>query len=94
MEEQQTPNTSLKYRASEYDIHDETYATKLKSFETPDEFNKFTDGLMNEKYINRYKLLNAINDYKNTDLYKINPLSTVFEDVAFNFRPYNNCVIS
>ena len=94
--EQQTQviNVQLrkKYRAATYDKHDETYATQMKRYDIPQAFNDFTDGLMNETHINRFSLLEAIDDYKRTEDAKT--LSPLFQDAAFNFRPYQPCCIS
>jgi hypothetical protein len=84
-----------KYRVPNYDIFDEKYANRLCSlYKVPPKFNKFTDGLMDESRINRQCLLTAISDYKKTELYVKFPLSESFQDEAFNFRPYQSCVIS
>ena len=76
-----------KYRANLYDKFDEMYANKFKHLKNHP-FNKFTDGLIDETYINRYCFLRAIDDYKahyNTTV----QLSLQDEDMAFNYRPYN-----
>jgi hypothetical protein len=83
-----------KYRAETYDKHDETYAMQMKRYDIPRAFNKFTDGLMNETHINRFSLLQAIDDYNRTEDAKMYPLELPFQDVAFNFRPYQSCCIS
>ena len=83
-----------KYRAETYDKHDETYATQMKRYDIPQAFNKFTDGLMDETHINRFSLLQAIDDYNRTEDAKLYPLQLPFQDVAFNFRPYQPCCIS
>lgn len=79
-----------KYRAGSYDIHDETYANEMKKYSLPDEFHTFTDRLMDEPRINRYSLLNAIDEYNKAGLPK---LSATFQDTAYNCRPYQVCVI-
>ena len=79
-----------KYRAGSYDIHDETYANEMKKYSLPDEFHTFTDRLMDEPRINRYCLLNAIDEYNKTGLPK---LPAIFQDTAYNCRPYQVCVI-
>ena len=81
----------LKYRADKYDADDTLYATKLKdkfgylSQSLQDSFQEFTENLMSEKQINRYGLLQAIDDFK-----KINNDHDIntFYVMAFNFRPY------
>jgi hypothetical protein len=83
-----------KYRAATYDIHDQTYATQMKRFNIPQAFNDFTDGLMNETHINRFSLLQAIDDYNKTEESKTSQLESLFEDSAFNCRPYQACCIS
>jgi len=82
------------YRAAKYDENDEKYATQMKLHNIPYTFNEFTDDLMDEKYINRFGLLQAIDDYKKTEESKICPLPHTFQDAAFNYRPYQPCIIS
>ena len=88
-----------KFRAYSYDIHDETYATKLKKVyreytteSAQKAFDNFTDNLMLETHIHRYSLLNAIDEYNKTEDGQKFPLTarygSIFEDNAFNFRPY------
>jgi hypothetical protein len=80
-----------KYRARNYDKSDEEYATQMRKYEIPQEFRDFTEGLMDETHINRYGLLQAIDDYERT-----RPeiqLSCAFQNGAFNCRPYQPCVI-
>ena len=93
---EQVINVQLKkkYRAATYDIHDQTYATQMKRYNIPQAFNQFTDGLMDETHINRFSLLQAIDDYNKTEESKISQLESLFEDSAFNFRPYQACCIS
>ncbi len=89
-----------KYRAHNYDKSDQTYAKELLEFfeKEPEHiktaFNEFTDGLMLEPAINRFSLLDAISDYhyeiKSNSGYT---LSMMFQDKAFNCRPYQACVI-
>jgi hypothetical protein len=83
-----------KYRASRYDADDEKYATLLKRHELPQAFHDFTDGLMQERYINRFGLLKAIDDYNKTEMSIEFSLPCVFQDAAFNCRPYQQCIIS
>lgn len=89
-----------KYRAAQYDEHDNTYAKKLFSIfkrdvdeETQKRFNKFTDRLMSEPRINRFSLLGAISDYEKTDDGRKYPFPVSFTDEAFNYRPYQPCII-
>ena len=90
-----SPSTLRKiYRAATYDEYDEKYATHLKIHKIPDAFNTFTNGLMNEKYINRFSLLKAIDDYNKTEKSREFPLELAFENAAFNYRPYQPCIIS
>jgi hypothetical protein len=80
-----------KYRARNYDKSDEEYATQMRKYEIPQEFRDFTEGLMDETHINRFGLLQAIEDYERT-----RPeiqLSCAFQNGAFNCRPYQPCVI-
>jgi hypothetical protein len=76
------------YRACIYDVYDRMYADLMKSLEYPEEFNTFTQGLMNESSINRYSLLSAIDDYNNSNSGP--PLSVAFKNNAFNYRPYQS----
>lgn len=90
-----------KLNADQGDKYDEMYATKLNgifknlSLETQKEFNEFTNNLMNEKFISRFKLLDAIEDFEKTDNYfniSADDLPDYiwiqFNNCAFNFRPY------
>jgi hypothetical protein len=84
--EQDCVARDIPYRACIYDFYDEKYATLIKSMKYPEEFNTFTQGLMDEPRINRGCLLNAINDYHSS---KSGPrLSDAFQNNAFNYRPY------
>jgi hypothetical protein len=80
-----------KYRVTFYDNYDEMYATEMRKYVIPPAFNDFTDGLMDETHISREKLLTAIGDYNKT--HPVHPLASNFEDSAFNYRPYQPCVI-
>jgi hypothetical protein len=87
------------YRSLSYDIYDEKYATTLKeTFDfcettVKEKFNEFTGNLLNEKAINRYGLLRAIDDYKKTPNGREFKLSMRFQDDAFNIRPEQACII-
>ena len=63
----------------------------MRKYEIPQEFKDFTDGLMDETHINRYGLLQAIEDYERTSPEQ--QLPSMFTDSAFNCRPYQSCVI-
>ena len=88
-----------KYRSATYDVHDKTYATEVLAFfdrervDVQAKFNEFTDNLMAETHINRFSLLRAIDEYKSTASANEYLLSGAFEDMAFNCRPYQACVI-
>ena len=88
------------YRGYIFDRHDTDYANTLKRcFTSNDEitrqyFNEVTDNLMDDKQISRNGLLDAIDDYKRSGYNVDYPLSTVFTDNAFNYRPWQGCVIS
>ena len=75
-----------------YDVYDEQYASEMQKFNIPEEFHAFTDGLMHESYINRGLLLDAIDAFKKK--YPGVSLPVKFCDEAFNYRPYQQCVIS
>ena len=86
--------TSKKYRCYAYDDHDTFYADKVKIYfsslenNVKDNFMLYTDDLMNENQISRFKLLDAISDYNCSGYAKMYPLHISFEDNAFNYRPY------
>ena len=84
-----------KYRlpSVHYDEHDRTYAATLRNYICPEAFHEFTDNLMSETHISRFKLLDAIDDYKRAGLTKANPLLINFEERAFNCRPQQPCLI-
>lgn len=91
-----------KYRDAVYDIHDSTYATELKksfSYIENDlkiKFMLFTDNLMDEKQINRFSLLKAIDDFDKNEknISEINNHEWMrFTDMAFNCRPYQPCSV-
>ena len=84
-----------KYRLANelYDEHDRTYASAINKYKCPIAFHEFTDNLLSETHISRFKLLDAIDDYKRAGLHKANPLSIDFENLAFNCRPHQPCVI-
>ena len=79
-----------KYRAIKYDISDQTYAKQMQFYDLPKEFSEFTENLLKETHINRFNLLEAIDNYNAKSLPE---LPCVFQDVAFNCRPYQPCVI-
>ena len=109
--------TLKKYRCANYDQYDILYASHMKRMyinvdETiKNEFNKFTENLLDENQITRNQLLNAIdnfpykfqykikkdgnNDGNNDDTQLLNYSQwTRFTDEAFNYRPYQPCIIS
>jgi hypothetical protein len=64
--------------------------------ELQNKFMLFTDNLMNENQINRFSLLQAIDDfYKNEkNITENNNYEWMrFTDMAFNFRPYQTCSV-
>jgi hypothetical protein len=86
----------LPYRSSLKDDSDQKYATQLRKnfynleLETLNEFDKFTQNLMQEEYISRNCLLDAINDFYRIH-FEICSGSMAwcrFTDNAFNYRPY------
>ena len=99
-----TPETKIKlksYRITNYDEYDKEYATRMKymyqNIETgiKDKFDIFTEKLIDDDYISRNSLLDAIRDFtkKNDDIE--NYISWVnFTNEAFNYRPYQSCCIS
>jgi len=89
-----------KYRATKYDNYDEMYATRLSSVfksaspKLQESFNELSDNLMAETHINRYSLLNALDDFKKEHYAAMTLTSHEatqwcwFGDTAFNYRPY------
>ena len=98
---------SLKiYRSAIYNEYDTKYATELlKYFKRLNEkikidFNNFTENLMDEKQITRHSLLNAIDEFKKSEIYINNYKQNIyvqnwiyFIDNAFNCRPYQPCCV-
>jgi hypothetical protein len=94
------PHINKKYRAFAYDNFDKQYADQLrKNFfltmdhDTREQFNKFTEYLMEETHINTHSLTDAVNDYALTPQALTYPLSCSFSDLAFNCRPHQPCTI-
>ena len=94
------PHINKKYRAFAYDNFDKQYADQLrKNFfvtmdhDTREQFNKFTEYLMEETHINTHSLMDAVNDYALTPQALTYPLSCSFSDLAFNCRPHQPCTI-
>jgi len=82
-----------KYRIKNYDIHDKKYADIMRPFILlHPEFDLFADKISEETHINRYNLLDAIDDYNKTDMSLTYPLSKLLEANAYNCRPYNTCM--
>ena len=80
-----------KYRTTKYDYADKIYATKMRElFESlldktiQKDFQDFTQNLMDDKFINRYCLLEAISDF-NKEL--CNSELSSFYIYAYNYRP-------
>ena len=117
-----TIESIYKYRpeSNVYDKYDELYALELQrhfsklNSDLQIRFNLCTYNVMDEKYINRYKLLDAIEDFKKTEdfinyfsnndnednennndiKYKMKKYEwNHFCDQAFNYRPWQPCVI-
>lgn len=91
---QPTPPYKKMYRSLEYDTYDEMYANHMRTFRRHEQFDEFTEGLLDEPRIKRHDLLDAIQAYKRTDLQVTRPLNMAFEEGAFNYRPYQTCVIA
>jgi hypothetical protein len=85
-----------KYRARAYEFTDTLYAKQLANIyysshniETKEQFNIFTEYLMDESVISRNALLDAIDDYQyKRALPAKYSLSVLFMNAAFNYRPY------
>ena len=95
---------SKPYRAINYDNYDILYAKHVRRMyeyvetDIKEEFNTFTEQLIDDNAISRHQLLDAIDTFKykykllkNTDNYS-NWMR--FTDEAFNYRPYQPCIIS
>ena len=105
VEELVTITENLKpFRSNNYDKYDILYAAHMKRMyvyvetDIKEEFNTYTENIIDDQAICRIKLLNAIDTFKykfkllkNTDNYK-NWMK--FTDEAFNYRPYQPCIIS
>ena len=106
-----TENTLQPFRASNYDKFDIVYATHMKHMysyvedDIKEAFNTYTENLIDEEAITRFKLLDAIDTFKykfqnksiiNNDTNTNNDYSNwiKFTDEAFNYRPYQPCIIS
>jgi hypothetical protein len=93
------------FRSSIYDNFDELYARHLQikylyvEVDIKKEFNKYTENLLDERYICRNKLLDAIDKFgykfmiNKKDKYNYSGW-TSFTDEAFNYRPHQPCIIS
>jgi len=94
------------FRCIHYDQYDVLYATHMKRMyayvenDIKIEFTKFTEHLIDEENaISRNKLLDAIDEFKHI-LLKNNDTNNDyknwirFTDEAFNYRPYQPCIIS
>jgi hypothetical protein len=103
VEEQVTITENLKpFRSINYDKYDILYAAHMKTMykyvesDIKEEFNTFTENLIDENAICRNKLLNAIDEFKYNDTNTNTGYSSWmrFTDSAFNYRPYQPCTIS
>ena len=92
-------------RSAIYDNFDELYARHLKlkyvyvEVDIKEKFNKHTEQLLDERYICRNKLLDAIDTFKYKSIIikdiKDDYVGWVrFTDEAFNYRPHQPCIIS
>ena len=106
------------FRGINYDNYDILYAAHMKRMfiyvesDIKEEFNIFTENLIDENAICRNRLLNAIdslpykfqyksiiNNDNDNDTKTITDTNTYsnwmrFTDEAFNYRPYQPCIIS
>ena len=93
---QYKPSVILPYRLSHdlYEKIDKVYAIKIKAdfnnlpLNIKQEFNHYTKNLMEDEYINRFKLLNAIVDFsiKYNDICN-NESWANFSIIVFNYKP-------
>ena len=89
------PSVILPYRLSpdSYEKIDKVYAIKIKKdfnnlpLNIQQEFNHYTKNLMDDEYINRFKLLNATDDFsiKYNDICKESWAN--FSIIVFNYKP-------
>jgi hypothetical protein len=86
------------YRIIKYDDYDKKYATHMKSMyrnvdtNIKEQFDIFTENLLDDNYINRTSLIDAI--YQFTSYTNNNNAWNLFTDAAFNYRPWQPCCIS
>jgi hypothetical protein len=105
-EEVTITETTKPFRGINFDKYDILYAAHMKTMynyvesDIKEQFNTFTEHLIDEYAICRNKLLDAIDAFKykynNTDNDTDNDNRNWirFTDAAFNYRPYQPCVIS
>ena len=87
---------ALPYRTILKDIFNKKYAVELKkTFQNlpsglQSDFEKFTQNLMQEEYISRNNLLDAIDHFKKVNFVLCNATYNwvKFSDNAWNYRPY------
>ena len=89
------------YRITKYDEQDKTYATHMKYMyqnvdtNIKEQFDIFTENLLDDEYISRNNLLDAIQEFTKQNDNKVSCRSWGrFDDEAFNCRPYQPCCIS
>ena len=86
------------YRIIKYDDYDKKYATHMKSMyrnvdtNIKEQFDIFTENLLDDNYINRTSLIDAIHQF--TYYTNKNNAWNLFTDAAFNYRPWQPCCIS
>jgi len=93
---QQAQAQAAKYRTNLKDKFNKLYADGIKKtfillpIELQEEFEKFTENLMQEEYISRGLLLDAINCFYQHfhDLCDANYMWIKFSDNAWNYRPH------
>ena len=89
------------YRNIKYDEYDKKYATRMKTMyenvelHIKEQFDIFTEKLIDDNYISRNNLLDAIQDFTKQNNNKVKYiLWERFTDEAFNYRPWQTCCIS
>jgi hypothetical protein len=94
-QEEQSKQAALPYRTILKDVFNKMYADSLKkTFQylpsnIQTDFEKFTQNLMQEEYISRNSLLDAIRDFNKTNISVYgNRNWSNFSDNAWNYRPY------
>lgn len=82
-----------------FDSNDKKYTDKMKiHFESlpsflKDDFNKMTENLMQDEIVSNWKLMDAIKDFYKKNKTKCDEIYQwkIFDDNAYNYRPWQCC---